>query len=396
MSRAGQRGSDLPALHPDGPDSVSLYVHVPYCASKCDYCDFESHAIDPSARDVFTVYRTSTMREVRGREVQGLLTRVPTIYVGGGTPTLLGDELPALVRDLRSLAGVPAEAEVSVEANPDSLDERLATALLDAGVTRVSLGVQSLDDEVLRRLGRRHDAAAALRAASVLARSGLRFSLDLICGVPGQSTASWESTVARAVETGAGHVSVYPLSVEDGTPLGARIEAGLAPDTDADAAAEQMTDAAGILAEAGLARYEVASYARPGEECRHNIRYWTGGAHLGIGPSAASMLPVRLAALAGLTAPEGGARVRFASVGEPEWLTREEALREDAMLGLRLARGIDAGLAAAAGVEGVLADLAADGLVELAEPHGETARWRPTERGWLLGNEVFGRVWAGE
>lgn len=377
------------------PDSVSIYVHVPFCASKCDYCDFESRAVDPSAHEIFAAYRTSTMREVRDREARGLLAEVPTIYVGGGTPTLLGDELPGLVRDLRSLPGVSADAEVSVEANPDSLDDRLASALLDAGVTRVSLGVQSLDDEVLRRLGRRHDAASALRAARILARSGVRFSLDLICGVPGQSAASWESTIAGAAETGAGHVSVYPLSVEDGTPLGARIEAGLAPDTDADAAAEQMSVTAGILADAGLTRYEVASYARPGEECRHNIRYWTGGAYLGIGPGAASMLPVRLAALAGHSAPADGARVRFASGGEPEWLTREEALREDAMLGLRLARGIDAGLAAA-GVEAVLADLAASGLVELAEPHGETARWRPTERGWLLGNEVFGRIWAGE
>lgn len=396
MSRIGQHGSDVPALQPGGPDSVSLYVHVPFCASKCDYCDFESHAIDPSAHDVFAGYRTSIMREVRDREVQGLLTHVPTIYIGGGTPTLLGDELPGLVRDLRSLAGVAADAEVSVEANPDSLDDRLATALLDAGVTRVSLGVQSLDDEVLRRLGRRHDAASALRAAQILTRSGLRFSLDLICGVPGQSTASWESTVTRAVETGAGHVSVYPLAVEDGTALGARIDAGLERDTDADAAAEQMTVAARILTEAGMARYEVASYARPGEECRHNIRYWTGGAYVGVGPSAASMLPVRLAARSGIVAPAGGARVRFTDSGEPEWLTCDEALREDAMLGLRLARGIDAGLAGRAGVETVLTDLAASGLVELTHGAGEAASWRPTDKGWLLGNEVFGRIWAGE
>ena len=387
---------DVPALRPGRPDSVSLYVHVPFCASKCDYCDFESHAIDPSASGVFAEYRSTTMREVRVREAQGLLSEVPSIYVGGGTPTLLGDELPALVRDLRSLVGVATDAEVSVEANPDSLDERLAEALLDAGVTRVSLGVQSLDDAVLRRLGRRHDAAAALRAASSLERSGLRFSLDLICGVPEQSTASWEETVTRAVETGAGHVSVYPLIVEEGTPLGARIDAGREQDTDADAAAEQMSLAARILADGGMARYEVASYARPGEECRHNIRYWTGGAYVGVGPSAASMLPSRLAALAGMVAPDGGARVRFTDSDEPEWLTCEEALREDAMLGLRLARGIDAGLAGSAGVETVLADLAASGLVELTRGAGEADRWRPTVRGWLLGNEVFGRVWAGE
>jgi oxygen-independent coproporphyrinogen-3 oxidase len=380
----------------DSPDSVSLYVHVPFCASKCDYCDFESRAVDPFARNAFTGYRTSAMREVRDREVQGLLANVPTAYVGGGTPTLLGDELPALVRDLRSLVGVATDAEVSVEANPDSLDGRLVAALFDAGVTRVSLGVQSLDDEVLRRLGRRHDAASALRAASVLAHSGLRFSLDLICGVPGQTTASWKATVAGAVATGAGHVSVYPLIVEEGTALGARIDAGHEPDTDPDIAAEQMTVAARILTEAGMARYEVASYARPGEECRHNIRYWTGGAYLGVGPSAASMLPTRLAALAGLVAPDDGARVRFTDVGEPEWLTREEALREDAMLGLRLALGIEAGLAVRAGVDAVLADLAASRLVALMSGAGEAARWRPTDKGWLLGNEVFGRVWAGE
>lgn len=389
---------------PCGDEAVSLYVHVPFCASRCAYCDFETRALDAGdsgAAAIFDEYVGRTLDEVSRWRATGFLADVPTLYVGGGTPTLLGARLATLVGALRESVGLRADAEVTIEANPDSLDAALLGELLAAGVNRVSLGVQSFDDEVLAALGRRHDAASARRAAALLRDAGVRFSVDLICGVPGQSTESWRASVRDAIAAGAGHVSVYPLTVEDGTPLGRAVECGDVPDVDPDAAAEQLLEAARLLGQAGIARYEVANHARPGRESRHNTRYWTGGAYVGVGPSAASMLPAALARAAGIECDADAARVRFVDGGAPgagprefEQLTADEALREDAMLGLRLVRGISGALADAAGVAGVLEELRTAGLVECAESD-DGPRWRTTERGWLLGNEVYSRVWAG-
>lgn len=403
--------SDSPNMPASGSrltdPGTGLYVHVPFCASKCAYCDFASAPADlelPETVLRLDAYCSAVRREVSAWEATGLLADVPSIYVGGGTPTLLGARLPDLIRDLRALPGVSADTEITCEANPDSLDEGLVQALADAGLTRVSLGVQSLDDEVLQWLGRRHDASRALSAARMLRRSGLRFSLDLMCGVPFQSMGSWEWTLADAIQTGAGHISVYPLSIEESTPLFDRVDAGESPDVDPDVAAEQMTVAAAALRGAGYERYEVASYALPGQECLHNARYWTGCSYLGVGPGAASMLPAA-AAPSQWEIPADAARVRFTMhtrtgamlcgctdrPHELEGLTLEEVRREDAMLGLRLSRGITTELAEAAGATAALGTMARQGLVLLDDD-----RWRVTERGWLLGNEIFGRVWSGD
>lgn len=391
---------------PEPPGGVSIYVHIPFCASKCDYCDFGSVAVDPSARGVqglFGEYCDAVLREAHRWEQRGLLSEIPTIYIGGGTPTVLGDRLPELVRGLRSFRGVNEETGLNVEANPDSLDERVVEGLVEAGATRVSLGVQSLDDEVLAWLGRRHSSAQALHAASLLRSSGLRFSMDLMCGIPVQSRGSWEWTLDDAINTGAGHVSVYPLTVEEDTPLFARVDRGEADEPDADEAAEQMIHAAKTLRAAGYEHYEIASYAKPDQECQHNMRYWTGASYLGIGPGAAGMLRAEQAPAEWGVEPAPG-RVRFTSGPdtrafisgdvtpvEIEVLTPEEAIREDAMLGLRLRRGILEALAEAAGATHGLQVLARQGLVKLGDGY-----WSTTERGWLLGNEVFTRVWAGE
>lgn len=391
---------------PEPPGGVSVYIHVPFCTSKCEYCDFGSTSVDPASsavQELFGAYCDAVMREVGEWEARGLLADVPTVYIGGGTPTVLGDRLPKLVRWLRSLDGVGLETEVNLEANPDSLDERMVEGVLEAGATRVSLGVQSLDDEVLAWLGRRHSAAQGMHAANLLHASGLRFSMDLMCGIPVQSDGSWEWTLEDAINTGAGHVSVYPLTVEEGTPLFDRVDRGDAVEPDADAAADQMIHAAKRLRSAGFEHYEIASYARCGEECRHNMRYWTGASYLGVGPGAAGML------LTGDVPPDWGVeavegRVRFTSTPdtatfirgetrphEIEVISAADAVREDAMLGLRLRRGITEGLAEAAGATQGLQALARQGLVKLAD-----GWWSTTERGWLLGNEVFTRVWAGE
>lgn len=393
---------------------VSLYIHVPFCAAKCSYCDFVSMPIEPAtpaARPLLERFCDAVVRDLRVVSAAGLLDDVPTVYIGGGTPSLLGPLLVRLVEAVRALPGVHGDAEVTCEANPESFHGALARSLADAGVTRVSLGVQSLDDDVLRWLGRRHDAKQALAAAAAACDAGLSLSIDLMCGIPVLSACAWDRTLGRAVATGCDHVSVYPLTIEPMTPLAACVDPGAVHDGWADRAAAQMVRAAEVLAAAGFVRYEVSNYALPGRECRHNLRYWTGGAYIGIGPAAASMLPAALVQRVPFLArsaerPATAARARFAAgpdlhgflenpwgrhVAEVEWLTEDEANREDAMLGMRLAAGITRSMADRAGVTTALEELEHLGLVERAD-----GRWRTTQQGWLLGNEVFTRLWFTE
>lgn len=369
-----------------------LYVHVPLCRSKCSYCDFYSRADDGTVSPGDLV--TSTVLRAIEWTRKGLAPApLETLYVGGGTPTMLGRHLPLLVSELRSVLPLAEGAEVTVEANPDSLDRGLVAHLAEAGVTRVSLGVQSLSDGALVWLGRPHDASDAIDAMLAVSSAGLDLAVDLMCGIPAVPPNLWRATLRSVVECGAGHVSVYPLSLEPGTPLAAAVESGEARVPDEDSAADEMVIAAEVLAEVGLQRYEVANYAVPGKESRHNTAYWTGRPYLGIGVGAHGMLGGDQARTVKLTAEDSVARLRYAY--EPgggiavETLTKPEALREDAMLGLRRTAGIDDALARAAQVGPALESLGDDELVV-----HEQGRWRCTERGWLLGNQVFGRVWG--
>lgn len=380
-----------------------LYVHVPFCASKCSYCDFPSvaGASEDTAELVFRATRT----QLRRWERSGLDGVLETIYIGGGTPSLYAEKVASLLDYVRDNFPLHAAPEITVEANPDSVDEHVASALAGAGVTRVSVGVQSFDDHVLSFLGRRHDADAAQRACETVLQAGLDLSVDLMCGIPGQSRSSWTDTIARAVCAEAGHISVYPLSIEHGTELEVAIDAGLVKDPEPDDAAEAMCLALASLERHGFQRYEVASYAAAPEFIsRHNTAYWTGRSYIGIGPAAHGMLDAASARAIALweDIPDSIARVRYSNApsiedwllgtgDEVEMLTETEADREDAMLGLRLASGIGEDLAARAGVTHTCLDLADEGLLVLAD-----GRWRATERGWLLGNEVFGRIWNDE
>jgi oxygen-independent coproporphyrinogen-3 oxidase len=394
------------------PEPVSLYVHVPFCVSKCAYCDFYSRAGGEALRKPFV---DAALFEAGHWSHYDLLDDVPSLYVGGGTPTLLGDDLVRLVRGLIETARLRPDAEITIETNPETTNAALVTALMEAGANRFSLGVQSFDDDVLRTLGRCHDAERAREATRVLRDSGAGFSIDLICGVPGQTIASWEATLDEAVRCGARHLSVYPLTVEEGTPLDASVRAGEVPAPESDDAADMMLAAEVVLTAAGMPRYEVASYAQPGHEARHNLVYWTGGSYLGVGPHAASMLTAeqyrRVADAEGWALPPAAgppcARVRFtrestledyvrrplADPGPVEYLDADEAAREDAMLGLRTAVGISAAQAEAAGAVEALVRLAEEGLVRLVESANGEVRWSTTEQGWLLGNRVFEAVW---
>ncbi len=416
---------------------VSLYVHVPFCVSKCAYCDFHSEAgevdapapepasllagwLTPGERLAGTTgeaFLDAVLGTLEQWRLPKILGDAPTLYFGGGTPTVLGPLLVDLVAGIRERVGLRPAAEITVETNPETTTPELVEALMTEGVNRFSLGVQSLDDAVLRTLGRCHDAERALLAAATLRNAGVTFSVDLMCGVPGQSFESWDSTLESAVACGARHLSVYPLTIEPGTPMADAVSEGRIPTPDPDVAADMMIAADVALSAAGMPRYEVANYAQPGHESRHNLTYWTGGAYLGIGPSAASMLPLdayRATGLGLLSEPPGrgvaGGRVRFRippdTAGfirhgldtvdpEAEYLSAEQAAREDVMLGLRLTAGVTAAEVDSAGLTEVLVGLDERGLVRL-DDRGAGPRWRTTEQGWLLGNEVFGAVWAGE
>ena len=392
----------------------ALYLHVPFCARKCAYCDFASRAT-ASDDPLMAAYAQGLEEELRQAEAAGLLEGCETGYVGGGTPTLLGAQgLGGLIRATRTCA--PSLLELTSEANPDSLSDAVLDALASSGATRVSIGVQSLDDGELAKLGRIHSAAEARERVGAAVASGLDVSCDLMCAIPDQTDASWRRSLEGVVSLGVGHISVYPLAIEEGTPLAARVE-GLSEEdlewNSSDVQASRMTQAQVQLDGYGYDRYEVASYARAGKACRHNVAYWTGQPYLGFGTEASSMLTLEgYLRLCRITprlpaAPEGTARVRLTcrsgarriasspNLGSLDFdcgfLTVREAAAEDRMLGARLVRGLDPGLGAFARrvvgpqVDQALGEAQARGLLD--------AGLAPTQDGWLLGNELYGLLW---
>lgn len=411
----------------------ALYLHIPFCTSRCAYCDFPTAACHDSA--VMDAYADALSLQLRRASRAGLLGGVRTIYIGGGTPTHLGSRrLNSLVYLVSLSVNLENVVEFTVEANPESIDAALVKDLYALGVSRVSIGAQSFDDNVLRAYGRPHSAADIQRAVEAVQQRQLDWSLDLICGGPGQGMDSWRGSVQRALELGARHVSIYPLSVEEGTPLAARIAAGEWEGPSEDDEAAMMEAAGSLLEAAGLQRYEVASYAAPGAQSQHNQAYWDGSEYLGLGCGASSMLSTQswqAAAQTGifgqlkdasglasgadqaqrLLAGGGSAcsRVRVqaafdtsafnASLGCPavelELMDEREALLEDCMLAFRRSAGLPAQLRQRAqGAEPRLAEVLARLQDEGLVAPGAAGSLVPTQRGWLMGNEVFGAIWG--
>ena len=268
----------------------ALYLHIPFCRAKCLYCDFDSRALTGCAlEEAIGAYCEGLSAQVDAHGNAGELSEVETVYVGGGTPSLLGDRLVRLFDRVRAYC---EPVEFTCEANPESFTLDLAQALRAAGVTRISLGVQSLNAGELKAIGRVHSAEQAMLAIAQAKAAGFSTSCDVMCGLPGQTLDTFVETLRSLVTLNPDHVSVYPLQLEDGTPLARMEEAGEMEVPDEDFQAQCMDLAAEVLKEAGYERYEVASYAKPGHRCRHNIAYWTGKPYLGLGRSAASMLDV--------------------------------------------------------------------------------------------------------
>lgn len=394
----------------------ALYLHLPFCRAKCFYCDFASWQTAPDSSCI-DGYLEALAAQLEACAEAGLFDACQSAYIGGGTPTLVGARLGSLVALLRKR--VPGISELSCEANPESLSDELIAGLVAAGLTRLSLGVQSSSNAELQALGRIHSSERALAALQAAVSSGVRVSADLMCAIPQQTAQSWQRSLEEVLACGVGHVSVYPLAIEEGTALEQRAEREGAPWNNEDIQAERMEAAAHTLEQAGLIRYEVASYARAGQRCAHNCAYWSGVPYLGLGTSAASMfdregyariqtvfsqLPalspevarIRLRMESGreelAAAPRDLSRVRFSR----ETLTQREALAEDLMLSQRMVDGASAELLEQAReifgrtqLERTVEHLCRRGLA-----HIDAGRLRPTHSGWLLGNELFGELWA--
>lgn len=326
-------------------NAFGVYLHWPFCLSKCPYCDFNSHvrhaAID-EARYVraFAAEIAATAQRIPGRTVS-------TMFFGGGTPSLMQPATVAAILDaVAKHWTIAPDVEITLEANPTSVEAERFRGYRAAGVNRVSMGVQSLDDRVLKELGRMHSADEALAAIAVARSVFERYSFDLIYARPGQAPDSWSAELSRAIAEAAEHLSLYQLTIEPETAFHALQSAGKLVIPDSDASRELYDLTIETCARAGLPAYEISNHARPGAECRHNLVYWRGAEYAGIGPGAHGRLNVGNARIATATEkrPETWL-MRVESLGhgviEDEPLTREERGDEYLLMGLRLAEGID-------------------------------------------------------
>lgn len=389
------------------PLAAALYIHVPFCRAKCRYCDFFSLAADPSW---FAPYVQAVEAQMAWAARQAEIAP-QTLYVGGGTPTVLPlDLLLRLLQACIRLWGPPATGELTVEANPGTLSRGDLRRLAEAGVTRLSLGVQSTQDRALRLLGRIHTAAEALQALEEAKEAGFRsVGVDLIFGLPGQTLEEWEQTLRTVLAFAPEHLSAYALTVEPGTPLHEDVAAGRLPPPDDDLAADLYLLAEEVLDAAGYRHYELSNWARRDptwdHRSRHNLAYWRNEVWLGFGAGAHSHafgrrwhevedLPRFLRAWAEAPGQGEGRVPLYASptACEVETISREQGMAETLFLGLRLVEeGVPRqrfrerfGVSVEAVYGPILEELEAQGLLQVDEE-----RIVLTPRGRLLANQVF-------
>jgi oxygen-independent coproporphyrinogen-3 oxidase len=380
-------------------DDLGVYLHVPFCERICPYCDFPviaARSLEPAAEQRYVAALRTELASRRG-ELAG--RRLATVYFGGGTPSLLSPESVGELLDAVRGAFAGEPAEVTLEVNPSTLERARLPAFRAAGVDRVSVGIQSFDDTTLRRLGRAHRAReGSLTLAACRAAGFTRLSLDLIAAAPGQDLAAFDRELEAALSESPDHVSVYELTLEPGTPFARAAERGRLAIADEETAARMLERAEERLAAAGYRRYEISSYARPGQEALHNQRYWDRRPVLGLGMGAVSNDPPAEASPHGArrTNPRSLAAylevVAGARRAEVEALSPRIARGEAVFLALRTTAGLDAARFAAefgapprAFFRDAIAALCAQGLLE----ERDTGRLRLTPRGRMLSDSVF-------
>jgi oxygen-independent coproporphyrinogen III oxidase len=394
-------------------DTVSLYLHIPFCHAKCHYCDFNSYAGMLGLREQYVAALCDEIALAgrRTRDGQGQPRRCRTIFFGGGTPSLLTPAQVAQLLDAaRAAFAVDADAEITMEANPGALEYERLDEVRAAGVNRLSMGAQSFDPGLLRWMGRIHspeEIETAFRSARAAGFENI--NLDFIFALPGQSQRVWEDTLERALALAPDHLSLYNLIVEEGTPLYGWVARGKVREVDEDTAADMYEHAQRRLGEADYEHYEISNWARPGHACQHNLTYWRNLTWLGLGAGGASFYaghrftnarPIRDyiaridAALAQPDAQPDGTILPAGAIVENEQISRELEMAETAMLALRLAEGLSLAAFRERYVqefwptfEQRLSDIRTLDLLE------ETAgRVRLTARGRMVGNEVFARL----
>ena len=376
---------------PPAREQLGIYIHIPFCRSKCDYCDFYSLA---GREERMGDYQRALLAHIRetAQVIQG--HTVDTVYFGGGTPSYFGEKrLRELLAAVRKCFPVEKDAEITLEANPDSVDEKSLRRLRKAGFNRLSLGLQSARPEELAAVHRPHTVEQGDRAVAAARKAKFsNLSLDLIYGLPGQTPDSWRATVEHALALEPEHLSCYGLKVEEGTPLAARVAAGeVLPDDDAQADLYLWT--VDRLARAGYEQYEISNFARPGLESRHNLRYWLTRPYLGFGPGAHSDFGGRRYAwIRDLDGYIQGVLKGGPLLDSEDRIPDRERGSEYLMLRLRTARGAEeweyrsAYFMDFAPIEQRLRDFAAQGWAE----HTAEGRWRLTPRGFLLSNQLIG------
>ena len=264
--------------------NLALYVHWPFCVSKCPYCDFNSHVRAAVDQDE---WRQALLQDLAYEAAQEPERRLGSIFFGGGTPSLMPPAtVAAIIEAAEACWGFAPRIEITLEANPSSVEAARFADLAKAGVNRVSLGLQSLDDEALHFLGRAHGVEEGLAALATAQALFDRVSFDLIYALPGQSEAAWEAELRRALSFGTGHLSLYQLTIEPGTRFAALAAKGELPQADPDHSATLYELTQALTGPAGLPAYEISNHARPGEESRHNLAYWRYQSYLGVGPGA--------------------------------------------------------------------------------------------------------------
>jgi putative oxygen-independent coproporphyrinogen III oxidase len=354
----------------DGP-AIGIYVHWPYCARICPYCDFNVVRDRGKAAEQAAL-AAAILADLKAQAGEIGRRRLVSIFFGGGTPSLMApDHAAEIIATARSLFDAHDDLEVTLEANPTDAEAGRFDAFAEAGVNRLSLGVQSLSDEALAFLGRNHTAAEARRAAEVAARAFPRLSLDLIYALPGQGVAAWRADLAAALALGPEHVSAYQLTLEAGTAFERAVARGRWAPPDAELSAELFETTEAVLSGAGFEAYEVSNHARgPAARSRHNLIYWRGEDYLGIGPGAhgrvtqdgrrwATLAPRRIADYIAAVGNTGH------GIAERELLSPRDAALERLLMGLRTIEGVAAPDLAALDIDPTaIASLASQGLVE--------------------------------
>ncbi len=390
-------GSPEPGAVPESAHGPGLYLHIPFCLQKCPYCSFYSVSGRPDLTGSFAAALGLQIRSVAARRDAREQPPATTIFFGGGTPSMLPPEILAeLLQTCRRHFPCADTMEISIEVNPATIDGRGLQLLRQTGFNRLSIGVQSFNDQELKRIGRVHTADEAVQTADMARLAGFtNISLDLMYGLPGQDLQSWQDNLTRALELEPEHLSLYELTIEEDTSFARRLAEGDLHQPPEETILAMMEVSRRLSSDAGLCRYEISNYCRPGYQCRHNSNYWHNGSYIGLGPGAVSRLgPTRYTAAADVE--------RFCKLmknNEPVWLEQETLdneyrFRETVIMGLRMTKGVS------------LDSLRQRFAIDTADYYGPTLerligqrlleirrqQLRLTEQGLLLANTVMAEL----